>query len=188
MKTEVAMGTPAFVQPSTRAAFRSIKLLVRCYLGISVLTLVTIILLRSNSSAVNAAVWIRGTIVVAAAVLMTTLAVRAARGSYRAYLRLRIASAVMVAAIAVIIALPDTFPLWMKIEQATCGTDPHRHRRRRQRQATPIVIQWVVDQTATGRWPMTICLCLRHPGAPGLGTSPPAGRRCREALGLDKGA
>jgi hypothetical protein len=27
----------------------------------------------------------------------------------------------MVAAIAVIIALPGTFPLWMKIEQGVCG-------------------------------------------------------------------
>ena len=37
------------------------------------------------------------------------------------YLRLRIISIVMPAAMVVIIALPGTFPLWMKIEQGVCG-------------------------------------------------------------------
>jgi hypothetical protein len=43
------------------------------------------------------------------------------RGTSRAYLRLRIVSTVTVVAIAVTIALPGTFPLWMKIEQGFCG-------------------------------------------------------------------
>ena len=47
--------------------------------------------------------------------------VRASLGSARSFLRLRIVSAVMLIAIAVIIALPGTFPLWMKLEQAVCG-------------------------------------------------------------------
>ena len=34
---------------------------------------------------------------------------------------MRIVSAVMLAAIVVIIALPGTFPVWMKIEQGVCG-------------------------------------------------------------------
>lgn len=107
--------------PRSQTAFRSVKLLVGCYLGISVLTLVAIVLLRNNTALVNAAVWIRGTIVVASALLMFSFAARAALGSSRAYLRLRLVSAIMVAAIAVIIALPGTFPLWMKIEQGACG-------------------------------------------------------------------
>jgi hypothetical protein len=97
------------------------KLLAGGYLGISVLTLVAIAVLRDDAAAVNAAVWIRGTIVVASASLTFAFAVRAARGSRRAYLRLRIVSAVMLVAIAVIIVLPGTFPLWMKIEQGACG-------------------------------------------------------------------
>jgi len=47
--------------------------------------------------------------------------VRASLGSARSFLRLRIVSAVMLIAIAVIIALPGTFSLWMKLEQAVCG-------------------------------------------------------------------
>jgi hypothetical protein len=39
----------------------------------------------------------------------------------RAYLRLRIVSTVMLVAIAVILAIPGDFPLWLKVEQAICG-------------------------------------------------------------------
>jgi hypothetical protein len=102
-------------------AFRNVKILVGSYLAISVLTLVAIVLMRHHPSVVNDAVWVRGTIVVASALLMTAFTVRAARGSSRAYLRLRLVSAIMVVAIAVIIALPGTFPLWLKIEQGFCG-------------------------------------------------------------------
>ena len=91
------------------------------YLGLSVLTLVAAFLLRHHSSIVTDAVWIRGTIVLASALLMGAFATRAARGSRRAYLRLRIASAAMVVAIAVIVSLPGLFPAWMRIEQGVCG-------------------------------------------------------------------
>jgi hypothetical protein len=107
--------------PRTRTAFRSLKLLVGGYLTLSVLTLVAIASLRNDAAAVNSAVWTRGTIVVISALLTFAFTIRAARGSRRAYLRLRIVSAVMVVAIAVIVALPGTFPLWMKLEQAVCG-------------------------------------------------------------------
>jgi hypothetical protein len=101
--------------------FRGIRLLLGGYLGVSVLTLVAIVLLRNESAVVNNAVWVRGTVVVASALVMSAIARRAAGGSRRAYLRLRVASAIIVVAIAVIIALPGTFPLWMKIEQGVCG-------------------------------------------------------------------
>ncbi len=52
---------------------------------------------------------------------MMSFAVGAARGSKRSYLRLRLASGIMIVAIAVIISLPGTFPFWLKIEQAACG-------------------------------------------------------------------
>lgn len=107
--------------PRTQAAFRSTRLLAGGYLGISVLTLVAIIVMRNNAAEVNSAVWTRGVIVAASALLTFALTTRAARGSRRAYLRLRRVTPIMVVAIAVIIALPGTFPLWMKIEQGACG-------------------------------------------------------------------
>ena len=107
--------------PRSVGALRSVKLLVGAYLAVSVLTLVAIIALHNDAAAVNDAVWTRGTIVVASALLTFAFARRAARGSRRGFLRLRLVSAIMLVAIVVIIALPGTFPLWMKCEQAICG-------------------------------------------------------------------
>ncbi len=120
------MNTPNLAEdrlddPRTRGTFRTVRLLVGGYLTISVLTLIAIIVLRNHSGIVNAAVWIRGSIVVGSAALMTMFAARTGRGSGRAYFRLRLVSAIMVVAIVVIIALPGTFPLWMKVEQGVCG-------------------------------------------------------------------
>jgi hypothetical protein len=108
-------------KPQVAAALRSVRLLVAAYVGISVLTLGAIIALRNDAGAVNDAAWVRGTIVVASALLTFSFARRAAKGSQRAFLRLRIASAIMLVAIVVIDVLPGTFPLWLKFEQAICG-------------------------------------------------------------------
>ena len=105
----------------TRSALRAAKLLVGAYLGVSLLTLVAIVLMRNRPAEVNDAVWVRGTIVSASALLSFLFAVRAARGSRGALRRLRIISAVMVVAIVAIIVVPGTFPLWMKIDQGACG-------------------------------------------------------------------
>ncbi|MFE9119982.1 hypothetical protein [Streptomyces sp. NPDC007172] len=107
--------------PRSLAFFRGAKVLVGAYLGISVLTLAVIVLLRGDSADVNSAVWVRGTIVAVSALVTLLCAVRAARGSRSAYRRLRIISAVSVVAIAAVVALPGTFPAWLKAEQAACG-------------------------------------------------------------------
>ncbi|MEV6923576.1 hypothetical protein AB0M46_03530 [Dactylosporangium sp. NPDC051485] len=85
------------------------------YLLLSLATLAVIVALRHNAAVVNAAVWIRGSIVVASAAVTNILALR---GDVR---RLRIISIVMVIAITVIVAVPGPFPLWLKIEQVACG-------------------------------------------------------------------
>ena len=109
------------LQANRPRAFSLVKALLVGYLAVSVLTLAVIVLLRNDASVVNPAVWIRGTIVAASSVLTLAFAAGAARGSRGAYRRLRIITAVMPVAIVVIIALPGTFPLWMKVEQAVCG-------------------------------------------------------------------
>jgi hypothetical protein len=106
---------------TTNILFRRVRFLVGTYFAFAVATLAAIVVMRHHTGIVNDAVWVRGTIVVASAALMTTFVARAARGSAGAYRRLRIVSAVMVVAIVVIIALPGTFPLWMKLDQAVCG-------------------------------------------------------------------
>jgi len=109
------------LQANSPKAFSLVKALLVGYLAVSVLTLAAIVLLRNDASVVNPAVWIRGTIVAASSVLTLAFAAGAARGSRGAYRRLRVITAVMPVAIVVIIALPGTFPLWMKVEQAVCG-------------------------------------------------------------------
>lgn len=107
--------------PQAPAPFRRVKMLAGSYLTVSAVTFVAIVLLRNHTAVVDSAVWIRGTVVVASAVAMLMFTVRAAHGSRRMYLRLRIVSAIMVAAIAVIAAMPGILPLWMRIEQGVCG-------------------------------------------------------------------
>jgi hypothetical protein len=107
--------------PRSIAAFRTLRILIGAYLGVSVLTLIAIVVMRDNPQIVTDAVWIRGSIVVVSAAVMFLFATRMAGGHRRAYLRVRILSAVMVVAIVVIVSLPGTFPTWMKIEQAVCG-------------------------------------------------------------------
>jgi hypothetical protein len=109
------------LEANSPKAFSLVKALLFGYLAVSVLTLAAIVLLRNDASVVNPAVWIRGSIVAASSVLTLAFAAAAARGSRGAYRRLRIITAVMPVAIVVIIALPGTFPLWMKVEQAVCG-------------------------------------------------------------------
>jgi MFS family permease len=109
-----------FNQPST-AAFRKIKLLTVGYLGISVLAVGAAALMRNHPAEVNSAVWIHGIAVAASAVGAFAAARLAARGSRGAYRRLRILSVVVVVAIAAVIALPGTFPLWMKAEEGVAG-------------------------------------------------------------------
>lgn len=117
----VAISDEDLNHPRGRVSFRRIKLLVGCYFVISVLTLMAAYLLRNVPGMVNDAVWVRGEIVAASSLLLFTFVVGAARGRRRAYLRLRIASAVMVVAITVIVSLPGFLPVWMRIEQGVCG-------------------------------------------------------------------
>ncbi|GAA1705469.1 hypothetical protein GCM10009765_63450 [Fodinicola feengrottensis] len=107
--------------PSSLSAFRTVKLLVGGYLGLSVLTMVAVILLRDDTSVVTDAVWVRASIVTLSALLTLAFSFSAARGSRRGFLRLRLVSAIMLVAIAVIVALPGAFPVWLRVEQAVCG-------------------------------------------------------------------
>jgi hypothetical protein len=104
-----------------RSTLRTITALVGTYLALSVVTLVAMVVLRNDPTIVTTAVWIRGSLVTASAVLLFIFALRAGAGAPRAFLRVRIVSAIVLVAIAVIVALPGTFPIWFRIEQAACG-------------------------------------------------------------------
>jgi hypothetical protein len=94
---------------------RTPKLFTAAFLVLSLATLVVAFALRHHPAMVNPAVWVRGTIVAASALLAHIFAVR---GLVR---RLRILTIIWIVAIAVIVSLPGTFPLWLKLEQVACG-------------------------------------------------------------------
>ncbi|WP_019631900.1 hypothetical protein [Actinomadura atramentaria] len=102
-------------------ALRATKLLTASYLALSVLTVAAVAALRDHHAIVDDAVWTRGVLVAVGSALTFRFAVRAARGVRAAYRRLRITSAVMLAAVVVIVALPGLFPVWFRVEQAACG-------------------------------------------------------------------
>jgi hypothetical protein len=107
--------------PAGRKPFPAIKGLLLGYLGIGVAALVVVILLRNHPAEVNAAAWVRSVIVVATALILMSAATLAGRGSRGAFWRLRIISIVTTVAIVVIVVLPGTFPVWLKVEQSVCG-------------------------------------------------------------------
>ena len=108
-------------QPASREPFRAIKGLLLGYLGIGIAALVVVILLRNHPAEVNPAAWVRSIIVVATALILLSAAILADRGSRGAFWRLRIISIVTTVAIVVIVVLPGTFPVWLKVEQSVCG-------------------------------------------------------------------
>lgn len=103
------------------ASLRRARLLVGGYLALSAATLAAVVVLSAEHVAVPDAVWVRTVIVVATGALMFGFATRAVRGSRGAFVRWRIAAAVMVAAIVVIVAIPGAFPVWLRVEQGVCG-------------------------------------------------------------------
>jgi hypothetical protein len=115
------MPTTTGNSPNLAPVLRALIVLVGAYVGVALLGLLAVVLLRDDPAAVTGAVWTRTVIVAASALLTLSFTLRAARGSRRALLRLRIVSAVMVVAVVVIVALPGVFPAWMRIEQGVCG-------------------------------------------------------------------
>ena len=111
----------ARLRPPTTNALRTAKWLVGAYTVLSMLTVVAIITFSAVApSLVNPQAQVRSVIVAATSSLTLLFAVRATRGDQKALLRLRIVVAVIfIAVVAVLLFLP--LPLWMIVEQATCG-------------------------------------------------------------------
>jgi len=104
-----------------RTNFRVVLLLVSLYTLLNFGALGVLASQPHGSHSATPSAWIHGIIVAATSLLMASFTVRMARGSARALLRLRITSAIMVVAIAIIESIPGSFPSWMKIEEGVCG-------------------------------------------------------------------
>ena len=112
---------PAVLDATHGSTFRTVKALVATYFGVSVATVVAVVLLAGDAAMVNQTVWTRTIIVLVSSALMFSMVVRAAKGVRRSFLRLRLTSGAMTIAIVVLISLPGLLPLWIKLEQGVCG-------------------------------------------------------------------
>ncbi|MEV4137263.1 hypothetical protein AB0J72_34450 [Dactylosporangium sp. NPDC049742] len=95
--------------------------LLAAFLTISLATVVAAVVMRHDPALVTSAVWIRTPLVAASAAVLLFLARRAATGDRGSFRRLRIISIVVLAAIAGVVAWPNAFPTWLRVEQAVCG-------------------------------------------------------------------
>ncbi|GAA1571664.1 hypothetical protein GCM10009827_111970 [Dactylosporangium maewongense] len=95
--------------------------LLAAFLTISLSTVVAAVVMRHNPALVTSAVWIRTPLVAASAAVLLFLARRAAAGDRGSFRRLRIISMVVLAAIVGVVAWPNAFPTWLRVEQAVCG-------------------------------------------------------------------
>ena len=104
-----------------RAALRSARWLLVGYTALSVLAVGVLVVLSDDPAVATDAAWVRASIVLVSSLATLLFAAQAASGSARGYLRLRLATAVMLVAIIVIVAIPGAFPAWLRVEQAVCG-------------------------------------------------------------------
>jgi hypothetical protein len=82
------------------------------YAGLSVLTLLAIVVFSGNPDVVTDAVWVRGSILAVASLITFALGVSMARGSRSSYRRVQIIALAQVVAVVVIETVPGDFPLW----------------------------------------------------------------------------
>jgi uncharacterized membrane protein len=115
--TTIRDGRTASSSPTVPSLLRRVRLLTGAYLAVNLAALAAIVAHRADHVAVGASVWTHGIVVAGTALISFSASILAARGNHRAFIRLRIASVVLVAAILVIVALPDSFPLWMKLAE-----------------------------------------------------------------------
>lgn len=104
-----------------RAAFRPMLVLLAAFCAVSLAMIVVLIVQGATGTAVDIAVWVRCSIVLGSALVLLLIARSAARGSRASWVRLRIISPIVFAAVVVIVSIPGFLPDWVRVEQALCG-------------------------------------------------------------------
>jgi hypothetical protein len=119
--SQILTSRGSVLDVTRRAAFRPVLLLVSAFLAVSTGMLVFLAGASAAGAGIDGAIWTRCSFVVGSAIVLLLLAVYGARGARRAFVRLRIVSPVVVAAIVVIVSIPGFLPDWVRFEQAVCG-------------------------------------------------------------------
>jgi hypothetical protein len=108
---------------AVRPTFDTVRRLWWLCAAVSLISLaVTAVLAVVDPVEVNWVVWLRGSVVAAASLVFVVVTRAAARGSRRAFSRMRWISILAPIGIGLIIVSPDSgYPLWMKLEQGLIG-------------------------------------------------------------------
>jgi hypothetical protein len=114
-------STVTVTDPDAREKLHIARVLLGGYAGVSVLTLMAIVVFSGDPDIVTDAVWIRGSILAVASLITFAVGVSMARGSRSNYRRVRVIALAQVVAIVVIESVPGVFPVWFKIENGVCG-------------------------------------------------------------------
>ena len=104
-----------------RTRFRPILVLIAAFLLVSAAMEAVLVVQSLNGTSVHTAIWIRCSLVLASAIVLFLISLAAARGSRRAWIRLRIISVIVLIAVVVIVSIPGFLPDWVRFEQAVCG-------------------------------------------------------------------
>jgi hypothetical protein len=108
-------------RPESQAIFRRISVLAMLYVVVNLATFGVICALRNRHDLVNDTVWTRGTILAVTSLLLLAFTKGIARGSYKAFVRVRIISVILLLSVIILLVIPGLLPTWMKLEQAICG-------------------------------------------------------------------
>ena len=95
--------------PDAPALLRRVRALTAGYLAISLAAIAALVLHAGG----GASAWVHAVVVGATALGSFSASILASRGQRGAFIRLRVFSVVLVVAVAVIVALPGSFPLWI---------------------------------------------------------------------------
>ena len=104
-----------------RARFRPLLSLLAGFFAVSLAMEAVLIVQSALGIPVDSAIWIRCSLVLASSIVLWLIAFTASRGSRTAWIRARIISVVVVAAVIVIVSIPGFLPDWVRIEQGVCG-------------------------------------------------------------------
>ncbi|MBS1698297.1 MAG: hypothetical protein JST25_07835 [Actinobacteria bacterium] len=122
MNTALNTSSPATaLAPARRRAFRPVLILSWAFVAVSAAMIAFLAADTATGAGFETAIWIRCSLVLASAIVVLAMAVSAARGSRGAWVRLRIVSPIVVAAVVVIVSIPGFLPDWVRLEQSLCG-------------------------------------------------------------------
>ena len=119
--TETVSIAPAESDLLRLAAFRPVTALIAAFLIVSLMMELFLATVTALGFGIDIAVWIRCSIVLGSSLLLLVFTRSAAKGSRSAWIRLRIVSPIIVAAVVVIVSIPGFLPDWVRVEQAVCG-------------------------------------------------------------------